>query len=719
MFLLEPGTGEIRPLLPETPGEPGASGEPDERVEPGEPGGEAPAAAAGPRPGEVRELEFEPGDGALRIHGEAAVVRLPIGGAGPVPRDRWEWISEPLGELPDSVSWSDDLAVALAAEEPFAASEPGLDPAQVYRLDEARAVVLEGFAELEEPESVALSPDGSLVFAAAPDRAASPAKTLVPDYLGERVTTREGRRRLADDGPDPTALWVWDTRTGERRAVLLGAPAGADPAAAPGLEEPAWVRSLGWAPQPHADSPARLALVRTAADFRRRELWIWESGGARLLHVERDERWVGGPGGRARWSAGGRWLLLASECTPASSTPGRAQLFSVAAATGELRQLTAVGGEVSRFTPLDDGGVVFQYHDGEPARRLLGLVPAEALEEGTEPGFTSLATPATGWSSSPVASAAGERLVYVHEELGVPGELWWSQAGRRATRRLTDTVPEEFRAVDWILPEKLEISDSDGAAVRAHVYLPPGSALERPDAPRAAIVFVHGAGYLQNVTDSMTRYPLNLLFHSRLAALGYVIVDVDYRGSAGYGNRFRTGVQYHLGGRDLEDIHDVLDELTARGVVDPDRIAVYGGSYGGFLTLMALFTAPERWVAGAALRSVTDWRSYHPGYTQPRLGRPSTHPEAYRRSSPIDHVDGLEDPLLLLHGLVDSNVFAQDTIRLMEELIDRSLDFEAMLYPSQGHAFEDGPHWLDEYRRIERFLLRHLGPPLPEGAARP
>jgi dienelactone hydrolase len=210
----------------------------------------------------------------------------------------------------------------------------------------------------------------------------------------------------------------------------------------------------------------------------------------------------------------------------------------------------------------------------------------------------------------------------------------------------------------------------------------------------------------------MTRYPLNALFHARLARLGYLVLDVDYRGSAGYGGPFRTDVQGHLGGKDLNDIHLVVDDLIARGLVDARRVGCYGGSYGGFLTLMALFTAPERWSAGCALRSVTDWRSYHPDYAQPRLGRPSTDPEAYALSSPIDHVDGLQDPLLVLHGLVDTNVFAQDSVRLIEALIDAGKDFDAMLYPSQGHAFEDGAHWLDEYRRIERFLIAHLGPPL-------
>jgi dipeptidyl aminopeptidase/acylaminoacyl peptidase len=222
------------------------------------------------------------------------------------------------------------------------------------------------------------------------------------------------------------------------------------------------------------------------------------------------------------------------------------------------------------------------------------------------------------------------------------------------------------------------------------------------------VVFIHGAGYLQNVTDSMTEYAVNLMFHSRLAEQGYVVADVDYRGSAGYGGKFRGDVQFQLGKLELADIGAVIDELARRGVIDPARVACYGGSYGGFLTLMALFQEPDRWVGGAALRSVTDWRTYHPGYTQPRLGRPSTHPEAYAASSPIDHAEKLRDPLLILHGMVDSNVFAQDSIRLIEKLIDLGIDFDAMLYPSQDPGFEDGMHWLDEYRRIERFLVRCL-----------
>jgi dipeptidyl aminopeptidase/acylaminoacyl peptidase len=148
-------------------------------------------------------------------------------------------------------------------------------------------------------------------------------------------------------------------------------------------------------------------------------------------------------------------------------------------------------------------------------------------------------------------------------------------------------------------------------------------------------------------------------------------------------------------------------------------VGVYGGSYGGFLTLMCLARYPDEFSAGAALRSVTDWRTYHAGYTNPRLGHPEHDAENYARSSPIDLIADIQDPVLMLHGLKDSNVFAQDSIRFIEELIQLGKEFDAMLYPSQGHGFTDPASWIDEYGRIERFMDRHVRDAPPEPAPVP
>jgi len=516
------------------------------------------------------------------------------------------------------------------------------------------------------------------------------------------VSHREGRRLLADDRPPPSEPAVWDTASGARMELAFG----------PGEEcgEPPrfhW-NAVGWS-HPGA-GPPMLCLERFSEDFRELELWTWREGELRRVHAERDEGWIGGPARDTLLEADGRGLLLGSETAPGTTTPGRSQAFRLDLASGELRQLTEVAGEVTELAALDDGGVLVVASGADPRRREAFFIPREAARSATSPARARAYAFPAGWKSDVHAASDGARALALCETLLAPAEV--VSADFAAAHPATRATPEAYGELELIHPERLIVRASDGQEVHAHVYLPPGVALEGGGPPRAAIVFFHGAGYLQNIADSMTRYPLNALFHSRLARLGYLVLDVDYRGSAGYGGAFRTAVQGHLGGKDLDDVHLVVDELVARGLVDARRVGCYGGSYGGFLTLMALFTAPERWAAGCALRSVTDWRTYHPDYTQPRLGRPSEHPEAYARSSPIDHVDGLADPLLVLHGMVDSNVFVQDSVRLIEALIDAGKEFDAMLYPSQGHAFEDGEHWLDEYRRIERFLIAHLGPPL-------
>ncbi|HVS19840.1 MAG TPA: prolyl oligopeptidase family serine peptidase, partial [Planctomycetota bacterium] len=510
----------------------------------------------------------------------------------------------------------------------------------------------------------------------------------------ERVSTRQARRERADDVERERTVWVWSSDDGARTAL--------DWEAWPG----AILRPLGWAPQPQDASgsrpPARFALQRTSADRARREVWCFEAGVWRRLFAERDPHWLGGPAGGARWSVDGRALLAPAEWMAGTTTPGRCQLFRVDAASGAVRQMTEVEGELDDWWQADDGRVVLTASRGDPGRRVLLLL---APEGGPAREFELPA----GHLDSP--RVAGDSVLVRRATLGMPSELWWVAADGSRRAALGETLPRAILGGPRVQPTRLCVTGALGAQVWSHVWLPPGVALDDPDRPRAAVVFVHGAGYLQNVSDSLGEYPVNFLFHERLARMGYVVLDVDYRGSKGYGALFRGEVQHHLGGLDLDDIARSVDELVARGLVDPARVGLYGGSYGGFLTLMALFTQPERWAAGAALRSVTDWRSYHPDYSVPRLGRPSTHPQSYQRSSPIDHAANLRAPLLLLHGMLDSNVFAQDTIRLMEALIDLGLPFEAMLYPSQEHGFEDGLHWLDEYGRIEAFLVGHLGAP--------
>jgi len=272
---------------------------------------------------------------------------------------------------------------------------------------------------------------------------------------------------------------------------------------------------------------------------------------------------------------------------------------------------------------------------------------------------------------------------------------------------LTANVPDEFHSIRWITPDIVHFRARDGVTVPMMIYKPQhfDSTKQYP-----VVVFVHGAGYLQNVYRGWSYYYRETMFNNRLVQQGYVVVEVDYRGSAGYGRDFRTDVSMHLGGKDLDDEIDALEYLKHLGYIDSRRVGIYGGSYGGFLTLMGLFTT-DAYACGAALRAVTSWENYfrhNAWYTEPRLGKPQEHPDAYRISSPVTYADSLKKPLLILHGMSDDNVFFQDAVQLIAKLQKANKQFELMIYPDEAHSFSEPTSWLDEYARIEQFFNKHL-----------
>ena len=270
--------------------------------------------------------------------------------------------------------------------------------------------------------------------------------------------------------------------------------------------------------------------------------------------------------------------------------------------------------------------------------------------------------------------------------------------------RITHSQTESWLAYPWRTPQTSHFEASDGIMVPAHVFEP-----VEPNG--AAVLFVHGAGYMQNVHDGWSSYYREYMFHNLLADLGYVVMQVDFRASAGYGRDWRTAIYRHMGGRDLQDYVDASRYITETYDIGPDHIGIYGGSYGGFITLMALFTEPEHFGAGAALRSVTDWAHYNHAYTSNILNTPATDSLAFARSSPINFAEGLEDPLLMPHGMIDLNVQFQDIVRLGQRLIELGKEnWEIALYPIEGHGFQEPSSWTDEYRRILKLFEEHIRP---------
>jgi len=163
-----------------------------------------------------------------------------------------------------------------------------------------------------------------------------------------------------------------------------------------------------------------------------------------------------------------------------------------------------------------------------------------------------------------------------------------------------------------------------------------------------------------------------------------------------------------MGKNDLADIEDGAKYMASDLEVNSENIGLWGGSYGGFMTLMALFNT-DTFAAGAALRSVTDWAHYNHGYTAQILNMPQNDPIAYNRSSPINFAKGLNGNLLMAHGMVDTNVHFQDIVRLSQKLIELQKDnWELAVYPVEDHGFVEPSSWLDEYKRIFKLFEETL-----------
>lgn len=296
-------------------------------------------------------------------------------------------------------------------------------------------------------------------------------------------------------------------------------------------------------------------------------------------------------------------------------------------------------------------------------------------------------------------------MAVYHSYINQPWELYLKETGSNSdAKQLTSGQSAEFKQYNWREPEIIRFQAEDGAMVPARLYVPEENAKNG-----AAVVFVHGAGYLQNAHKWWSSYFREYMFNNLLTDLGYTVIDIDYRGSAGYGRDWRTGIYRHMGGKDLSDQVDGVKYLVENYDIDPEKVGIYGGSYGGFITLMGMFTQPETFKAGAALRSVTDWAHYNHGYTSNILNEPSEDPIAYRRSSPIYFAEGLEGDLLIAHGMVDTNVHFQDVVRLAQRLIELHKDnWEMAVYPVENHGFVEPSSWTDEYSRILKLFNESL-----------
>lgn len=544
---------------------------------------------------------------------------------------------------------------------------------------------------------LAISPDGRFVSYRLFKAAANAKTTIVPSYVTETGFTADIPSRAKVGAPQGISeFFIYDRDKDTILAIKTDSIPGSNDLPdylsdySQQLEErkkkPAprsvTIFSPSWSPEgTHAVLDIR------SDDNKDRWLMLWDTATRqlKLLDRQRDEAWIGGPGSNNTGWIDENTYWFQSEAT------GYSHLYTINVITAEKKALTSGNYEVQQARLSADKKYFYlttnEVHPGEKQFYRLPVSGGKAARITTMTGANEV-----------LLSPDEKYLAILYSYANKPWELYLQENKVNGkTEQVTfKSQSDEFKTYPWRDPELVSFTARDGATVYARLYKP---ALPHPSQP--AVLFVHGAGYLQNAHKWWSSYFREYMFNNLLADNGYYVLDIDYRGSAGYGRNWRTGIYRHMGGKDLSDHVDGVNYLVKNFGIDPAHVGVYGGSYGGFIALMGLFTEPGVFAAGAALRPVTDWANYNHGYTSNILNEPITDSLAYRRSSPLYFADGLKGHLLICHGMMDINVHYQDAVKLAQRLIELGKDnWELASYPMEDHGFVEPSSWTDEYKRI-------------------
>lgn len=523
-------------------------------------------------------------------------------------------------------------------------------------------------------------------------------RTIVPEYVTESGFTTDIPSRSKVGSPQgSSAAYLYDRKLDtvyriktdhlpgirDIPAYLKDYPAAFEKMKKDSARRELSLSAFSWSPS----GKQALAEIR-ATDYKDRWLVLLDTAthSLKLIDRQHDDAWIGGPG--MYRSLG--WIDDATAWFQ-SEASGYSHLYSFHIPSGSKKSLTKGNYEVQQAQLSLDKKSFFittnEVHPGEKHFYKLNIATGRQEKITTMPGANEV-----------VVSPDEKYLAIRHSYINQPWELYLQEnkPGVQPLQITREARSAEYNQYQWRSPEVITFTARDGAPVYARVYRP-----TTPDPARPAVLFVHGAGYLQNAHKWWSSYFREYMFNNLLADNGYFVMDIDYRGSAGYGRNWRTGIYRHMGGMDLTDHEDAVEFMVRNYGVNPSNVGIYGGSYGGFITLMGLFTTPKTFRSGAALRPVTDWANYNHGYTANILNLPTTDSLAYKRSSPIYFAEGLKGNLLICHGMVDVNVHFQDVVKLSQRLIELGKNnWELAPYPMEDHGFVEPSSWTDEYKRI-------------------
>ena len=371
---------------------------------------------------------------------------------------------------------------------------------------------------------------------------------------------------------------------------------------------------------------------------------------------------------------------------------------------GKITWLTKDKWEISGsdFSP-DGKHVLFSANvDGNEDIHLYDLATGKSAALPVPKGVNE---PAGGHSAF---SADGQHLIYNHNGPTAPGDLWIYNLATGKSQQVTHSLVAGVRSEDMVEPYLVHYPSRDGNwTISAFLYVPFNMAR---NGQNAAIVYIHGGPTAQTM-NSFNR------FVQYAANQGYMVLAPNYRGSTGYGKEFQQANLFDMGGGDLQDVLAGVDWIKQTGHLDPKKIAVMGGSYGGYLSMMAVTKAPEVWAAGVPIVPFVNWfteiENEDPVLQQSDLatmGDVVKNKALYEDRSPINFIDQIKAPLLLLAGGHDPRCPKSETEQVVEAIKKRGGTVDSKIYENEGHGFARVENQIDAYKRVADFLLAHVVP---------
>ena len=454
-----------------------------------------------------------------------------------------------------------------------------------------------------------------------------------------------------------------------------------------GAETDIYVPRVNWLTDSKHLAIQRLNRPQTALD-----LLIADSttGKTRTILSENDANWINVSDDLYFLNDGKRFLW-------SSERSGYRHLYLYDLEGKQLAQLTKGEWEVSAVDAVDEakGLVYFTATEKSPLERHLYRL---ALD-GT--GFTRLTKDEGTHAAVLAPNATAFYDTYSNAATPPRQDLYRADGARLAT--INENKIAELADYHLSPMEFLTVKSRDGVQLNASIIKPPDF---HPQTKYPVLVYTYGGPHAQVVRNGWGG--ANFLWHQLMAQKGYIIFSLDNRGSGGRGHPFETPLHFRMGAQELSDQRDGVQYLKALSYVDSNRIGVWGWSYGGYMTLHAMFEAGGDFKAGFAGGPVTDWRYYDTIYTERYLGLPQKNEKGYQDSSPVKYASQLKGKLLIAHGTGDDNVHFANTLAVINDLIEAGKYVEVLAFPGRGHGVSDPPARRVLMQRVMQFFLDNL-----------